>query len=92
MTIGSQRIPALRRVVRSPMLESACRDIWRIAHRIVSRTAGSGTDPGDADTGTNNQQNFPVLASAILVSGEIVIAYLVDSDPANLACPLAVDS
>ena len=41
-------------------------------------------DPGDADTGPNNLQNFPVITSAnVDANGDLLITYKVDSAPAN---------
>lgn len=49
-------------------------------------------DPGDADGGANQLQNFPSLASATL-SGETMleITYRVDTLPANAAFPLRIE-
>ena len=41
-------------------------------------------DPGDADSGPNNLQNYPEFISALLVPGDhLVITYKVDSAPGN---------
>jgi len=36
-------------------------------------------DPGDTDTGPNNLQNFPVLSSAFLTSGLLVVSGTIDT-------------
>ena len=49
-------------------------------------------DPGDADSGPNNLQNFPVLASAQLdTNGTLAVEYSVDSATANSAYPLQIE-
>ncbi len=50
-------------------------------------------DPGDADGGTNNLQNFPEIQSADYdeESGQIAVTYLVDTDPANATYPLRIE-
>src|SRR5205823_2597161 len=58
---------------------------------IVLGLAGPN-DPGDADTGANNLQNFPEFSSANLTtSGFLTVAYQVPSDPANSTYPLRVE-
>jgi CSLREA domain-containing protein len=47
-------------------------------------------DAGDADGGTNNLQNFPVLSGADLNSN-LEVTYAVDSSAANAAYPLAIE-
>lgn len=48
-------------------------------------------DPGDADTGPNNLQNYPNITwAAINGSGELIIAYSIDSDVSHSAYPLTV--
>ncbi|TFB08757.1 choice-of-anchor D domain-containing protein, partial [Candidatus Marinimicrobia bacterium MT.SAG.2] len=48
-------------------------------------------DPGDADTGPNNLQNYPDdLVYEIDGNGDLMIDYRVDSDPSNSAYPLTV--
>ncbi|GAA0723265.1 hypothetical protein [Dokdonella soli] len=48
-------------------------------------------DPGDADTGVNNKQNFPVIQSAHVSSGQLIVTYSVDSTTANSSYPLRID-
>ena len=49
-------------------------------------------DPDDGDTGPNNLQNFPDVASAeIDTNGNLVIVYSVDSAPGNSTYPLRVE-
>ncbi len=36
-------------------------------------------DPGDADTGTNNKQNYPVIQSAAFSGDQLTVTYLVDT-------------
>lgn len=49
-------------------------------------------DPGDADTGANNLQNYPEFSS-VVGDGDMLLnySYLVDSAPANSAYPLTVE-
>lgn len=52
----------------------------------------TANDAGDADTGANLLQNFPVIASnPILVGTSVEIAFSVNSAPANSAFPLTVE-
>ena len=48
-------------------------------------------DPGDADTGANNVQNYPVIQSAHVTGGQLTVTYLVDSTTGNSAYPLRID-
>ncbi len=48
-------------------------------------------DAGDADAGSNNVQNFPVIQSASVSDGNLNVTYLVDSATANSAYPLRID-
>ncbi len=48
-------------------------------------------DTDDADTGANNQQNYPELLSASLAGDQLTITYRVDSTQANSAYPLRID-
>ncbi len=40
-------------------------------------------DPGDADTGPNNLQNYPEIVSKQIVENELTIGFKLDSDPIN---------
>jgi len=51
----------------------------------------TANDAGDADHGPNLLQNFPEIASAALVSGDLTLRYQVDSAPGNSAYPLTVE-
>ncbi len=45
---------------------------------------GTPNDPGDADSGPNNLQNYPEFISALIgPNGDLIVTYKVDSDPAN---------
>lgn len=48
-------------------------------------------DPGDADVGANNSQNYPEIVSASRSGDQLTITYRVDSAPANSAYPLSID-
>ena len=48
-------------------------------------------DPGDADVGANNVQNYPDIVSASRSGDQLTITYRVDSTPANSAYPLSID-
>ncbi len=49
-------------------------------------------DPGDADAGANNLQNYPEFSS-VVGDGDMLLtySYLVDSDPANSTYPLRIE-
>jgi CSLREA domain-containing protein len=51
----------------------------------------TANDPGDADSGTNNLQNYPVITNLASVAGQLEITYRVDSTLANSNYPLTVD-
>ena len=51
----------------------------------------TANDTGDADDGQNHLQNFPVITSSKLVSGDLNVTYQVDSAPENSAYPLTVE-
>ena len=68
--------------------------VWDGTGNVVSRNSifsngglgidlgGDGVtlnDPGDTDTGPNNLQNFPVLTSAGVVSGQLVVQGTIDT-------------
>ncbi|MCH8476878.1 MAG: hypothetical protein LAT56_02930 [Wenzhouxiangella sp.] len=55
---------------------------------------GRDQDPGDADTGPNNLQNFPEFASPTFYdpdSETLTVTFRVDSDPGNSSYPIVVD-
>ncbi len=51
----------------------------------------TANDPGDADTGSNNLQNSPMIAYALHSDDNLIIGYRVESDPANSAGPLRIE-
>jgi titin len=51
----------------------------------------TANDAGDADTGPNNLQNFPVISSATYDLTSLVVHYSVDSTSGNSAYPLTID-
>ena len=51
----------------------------------------TANDPLDADPGANRLQNFPQFQSVAITGGDLIVTYLVDSDPVNAAYPLAVE-
>jgi hypothetical protein len=60
----------------------------------VSVTGGDGATPndsGDADTGPNNLQNFPVISYATRDAGKLKVTYSDPSDPANSTYPMRVE-
>ncbi len=57
----------------------------------VGVTANDLTPTQDADTGANNLQNFPVITSASVNSGQLTVVYNVPSDPTNSGYPLRVE-
>ena len=82
--------------VRASLLGSVA-----VGGNIVYGNAGLGldvepagravNDSGDADTGANNQQNFPVLATAAASGSTLTLSLTVDTAPANATYPPAVD-
>jgi parallel beta-helix repeat protein len=48
-------------------------------------------DAGDADTGPNNLQNFPVISLAVPAAGQLSLTYAVPSAPANSQYPIRVE-
>ncbi|TVQ41681.1 MAG: hypothetical protein EA370_01405 [Wenzhouxiangella sp.] len=55
---------------------------------------GRDQDPGDADTGPNNLQNFPEFASPTFYdpdSETLTVTFRVDSAPGNSSYPIVVD-
>lgn len=48
-------------------------------------------DAGDADSGGNRLQNFPVIDSAVYSGGTVTLTYRIDSSTANATYPLRVD-
>ena len=57
----------------------------------IGSTGRTPNDADDADTGTNNVQNWPQIVSASLSGNELAVTYLVDSTTANSTYPLRVD-
>jgi CSLREA domain-containing protein len=53
--------------------------------------ANDVTPPADSDTGANNLQNFPVIASAIVTGTQLTVTYSVPSDVSNSQYPLRVE-
>jgi hypothetical protein len=51
----------------------------------------SQNDSGDADSGTNNSQNFPNISYATKDAGQLKMTYKVDSLPANSTYPIRVE-
>jgi parallel beta-helix repeat protein len=52
----------------------------------------TANDAGDVDSGPGNLQNFPVISDVhIDGSGNLVVTYIVDSDPAVSGYPLTID-
>ncbi|MEM1178240.1 MAG: CSLREA domain-containing protein, partial [Acidobacteriota bacterium] len=53
---------------------------------------GNNNDAGDADTGSNQLQNFPVLSGSPSIDGGVLtVSYSVDSTTSNSAYPLRVE-
>jgi hypothetical protein len=48
-------------------------------------------DAGDADTGANNRQNFPVLTGVFSGPGTTIVQGALDSAPSNSAYPLVIE-
>jgi len=57
----------------------------------LGTTGATANDPGDADTGANNLQNFPDLTSATAEDNfTLNVEYSVDTAPANATYPITV--
>ncbi|MEO1085055.1 MAG: hypothetical protein AAFY88_12505, partial [Acidobacteriota bacterium] len=53
---------------------------------------GANNDAGDADTGSNQLQNYPVLSGSPSIDGGVLaVSYSVDSTTSNAAYPLRVE-
>jgi hypothetical protein len=50
----------------------------------------TANDAGDADTGPNNLQNFPIITVAKMSGGKLLVTYSVPSDPVNSVYPIRV--
>jgi len=57
----------------------------------LSDNGPTPNDAGDADSGPNNLQNYPVITNLGSVAGQLEISYRVDSTLANSNYPLTVD-
>lgn len=51
----------------------------------IGGNGSTPNDPGDADTGPNNLQNYPQLITRRFVNDELIIDFNIDSAPANSA-------
>ena len=56
----------------------------------LSPNGVTANDEGDVDSGPNNLQNFPVITSALIEKGDLLIQYSVDSVVGSSAYPLMV--
>jgi VCBS repeat-containing protein len=57
----------------------------------LSSDGATPNDAGDADSGPNNLQNFPVISAATLTASTLSLNYVVSSTTTNSAYPLRVE-
>ena len=61
------------------------------ANLDIGAVGPTPNDADDADSGANDQQNWPGIVSATQSGNQLSVTYRVDSAPANSAYPLRVD-
>ncbi len=68
---------------------------WNNSDKLIDLgPGGRDQDPGDADTGPNNLQNFPEIHPSSFFDDdneELILTFRVDSDPANSAYPMTIE-
>ncbi len=57
----------------------------------IGAVGATANDPGDADAGSNNVQNYPDIVAAALNGDQLTVTYRVDTAPANATYPLAIE-
>jgi hypothetical protein len=62
-----------------------------LANIDIGANGPTPNDPDDADSGANNQQNWPEILSASQAGNQLSVTYRVDSSVANSAYPLRID-
>ena len=88
---GPGIIPAQNQVSNSFDSEANAIHNNTSANIDIGPSGPTPNDAGDADAGSNNVQNFPVIESASVSNGMLNVTYAVDSATTHSSYPLRID-